>query len=69
VGRWDYGAIGTVTNLASRLCEEARGGQVPVSQRVLAVVEELAEVEPMGELSLKGFLKPVAAFNVVGLKG
>jgi len=68
-GRWDYGAIGTVTNLAARLCGEAKPGQTLVSSRVLASVEDLARVEPLGELQLKGFLKPVPAFNVVGLAG
>jgi adenylate cyclase len=67
-GRLDYGAIGTVTNLAARLCGEARPGQVLVSQRVAGAVEDLAEVETIGELALKGFSKPVAAFNVTGLK-
>jgi class 3 adenylate cyclase len=67
-GRWDYGAIGTVTNLAARLCGEARPGQVLVSQRVLASVEDLVTAEPLGELHLKGFLKPVPAFNLSGLK-
>jgi adenylate cyclase len=66
-GRLDYGAIGTVTNLASRLCGEARPGQILISQRVLAAVEDLVEVEPVGELQLKGLLKPVPAFNVVRL--
>ena len=64
-GRWDYGAIGTVTNLAARLCGEAKPGQTLISQRVLASVEDLVEVEAVGELELKGFLKPVAAYNVV----
>ena len=67
-GRWDYGAIGTVTNLASRLCAEANPGQILVPQRLLAMVEELAEVEPVGELSLKGFHRPVATYNVLQLK-
>ena len=66
-GRWDYGAIGTVTNLAARLCGEAKSGQTLISSRVLASVEGLAEVEPVGELQLKGFLKPVPAFNVIRL--
>ena len=66
-GRWDYGAIGTVTNLAARLCGEAKPGQVLVSQRVLASVEDMATVEPVGELQLKGFLRPVPAFNLLGL--
>ncbi len=67
-GRWDYGAIGTVTNLAARLCGEAKPGQVLVSRRVFATVEDLIEVEPIGELSLKGFLKPVTTFNVLRFK-
>src|SRR5881396_2788685 len=67
-GRWDYGAIGTVTNLAARLCGEARPGQVLVSQRVLALTEGLLEVESAGELSLKGFHRPIPAYNVVGLR-
>ena len=67
-GRWDYGAIGTVTNLAARLCGDAKPGQVLVSRRVVATVEDLIEVEPIGELSLKGFLKPVTTFNVLRFK-
>ena len=66
-GRYEYTAIGTVTNLASRLCSEAKGGQVLVSQRVLGFVEEKVRAEPAGELSLKGFHRPVPAFNVTGL--
>ena len=68
-GRMDYGAIGTVTNLAARLCGEARPRQVLISQRVLGAVEALLEVEELGGLTLKGFSKPVAAFNVLQLKG
>lgn len=67
-GRHDYGAIGTVANLASRLSDEAKGGQILVNQRVDALVDEIAETQPVGDLHLKGFLKPVAAFNVIGLK-
>ena len=67
-GRVDYGAIGPVTNLASRLCDEARGGQILISQRVYAMVEELVEAEPAGELLLKGFRSPVPTFNVMGLR-
>ena len=66
-GRLDYGAIGTVTNLAARLCGEAKGGQILISQRVCAEVEEIVESEPVGDLTLKGFLKPVSAFNVLRL--
>jgi adenylate cyclase len=68
-GRWDYGAIGTVTNLASRLCGEAKPSQILVSQRLLGTVEELVEVEPVGELTLKGFHRPITAHNVLRLKG
>jgi adenylate cyclase len=67
-GRFDYAAIGTVTNLASRLCDEAQAGQILISQRVYAAVEELVEVEPMGELSLKGFHRPIPAFKVLDVK-
>ncbi|MGH7324832.1 MAG: adenylate/guanylate cyclase domain-containing protein [Candidatus Rokuibacteriota bacterium] len=68
-GRLDYGAIGTVTNLAARLCGEARPGQILISQRVFGIVEELVTVEPVGELQLRGFLKPMPAYNVSQLKG
>jgi class 3 adenylate cyclase len=64
-GRWDYGAIGTVTNLAARLCGEARPGQILVSRRLYGAVDTLIDAEPVGELSLKGFAKPVSAFNVL----
>jgi class 3 adenylate cyclase len=64
-GRWDYGAIGTVTNLAARLCGEARPGQILVSRRLYAAIDTLIDAEPVGELTLKGFAKPVTAFNVL----
>jgi adenylate cyclase len=67
-GRFDYGAIGAVSNLSARLCAEAKGGQTLVAQRVLGRVEELVEAEPVGELTLKGFQRPIPAFNVVRLK-
>ena len=54
-GRWDYGAIGSVTNLAARLCAEAKPGQILISKRVLAMTEDLLKVESAGELSLKCF--------------
>ena len=68
-GRWEYGAIGSVPNLAARLCAEAKAGEILISQRLLAGVEDLIDSEPVGELSLKGFHRPVAAFRVLGLKG
>jgi class 3 adenylate cyclase/CheY-like chemotaxis protein len=67
-GRWDYGAIGTVTNLAARLCGEARAGQILISQRLLATIDGLVECEPVGELTLKGFQRPVTGFNVLRTK-
>jgi adenylate cyclase len=67
-GRFDYAAIGTVTNLAARLCGEAESGQILVSRRVYAAVEERVEAEAVGELALKGLLRPVPAYNVVGLR-
>jgi class 3 adenylate cyclase/CheY-like chemotaxis protein len=63
-GRYDYGAVGSVLNLASRLCDAAQPGQIVVSQRVLAEVEEIVDAEPLGALTLKGFGKPLEAFAV-----
>ena len=63
-----YGAIGTVLNLASRLCGAAKAGQILLTQRVYADVEDLAEVEPVSDLELKGFAKPVPTFNLLALK-
>ena len=67
-GRWDYGAIGTVTNLAARLCGEAKPGQILVSSRVAGEVEDLVDTEEVGALTLKGLARPVPAFNVLRLK-
>ncbi len=68
-GRNDYGAVGTVMNLASRLSDEARPGQVLISARTLASAADQIEAEPVGDLTLKGFGRPVAAFNVLSMKG
>jgi class 3 adenylate cyclase/CheY-like chemotaxis protein len=68
-GRLDYGAIGTVTNLASRLCGEAAGGQILISQKVHAAAGDLIDAEPVGDLTLKGLQRPVPAYNVRDLKG
>ncbi len=67
-GRSDYAAIGAVTNLASRLADEATGGQILIAQRLYAEVEADVEVEPVGEVTLKGFQRPVAAFNVLAVR-
>jgi class 3 adenylate cyclase len=66
-GRYDYAAIGPVANLASRLCDEARDAEILVSQRVLTAVGQLVETEPAGDLVLKGFVRPVAAYRVLRL--
>jgi class 3 adenylate cyclase len=68
-GRRDYGAIGPVTNLSARLCAEAKPGQALISQRVYGKIEASVDVEPVGELALKGFHRPVPAYNVLGLRG
>ncbi|TMG33336.1 MAG: adenylate/guanylate cyclase domain-containing protein [Chloroflexi bacterium] len=67
-GRSDYGAVGTVVNLAARLCAEAQGGQILLSERAHTLVEDLVEAEPLAPLPLKGFLRPVKAVNVVALR-
>ena len=67
-GRWDYAAIGNVTNLAARLCAEAAAGQVLVDRKTLARVEELFDTTALAPLALKGFANPVAAFAVAPSK-
>lgn len=67
-GRYDYGAVGNVTNLAQRLSAEAKPGQILVSQRVFAAIETAIESEAVGELVLKGYSRPVTAYSVVGLR-
>jgi adenylate cyclase len=67
-GRYDYGAVGNVTNLAQRLSAEAKPGQILISQRVSSATEEAVESEGLGEIALKGYSRPVAAFNVVALR-
>ena len=67
-GRMDYAAIGKTTNLAARLCAAAKGGQILISRKTLFQVEDLAEVEEIGALEVKGFSEPVMAYNVLRLK-
>ena len=67
-GRSDYAALGTVTNLAARLSDEATGGQILISQRLYAEVEEDVDVERAGDYTLKGFPRPIHAFNVLGVR-
>ena len=64
-GRFDYAAIGTVSNVASRLCDEAKPGQILISPRVLMAVEDAISVEPVGEFKLKGISRPLATYNVL----
>ena len=68
-GRFDYAAIGTVSNVASRLCDEAKPGQILISPRVLMKVENAVKVEPVGEFELKGIRRPLAAYNVIAAVG
>ena len=65
-GRWEYAAIGNVCNLANRLCSEAKDGQVITTHRVGSRIDPATKMSPLGELTLKGFAKPVAAFDVAG---
>ena len=64
-GRFDYAAVGTVSNIASRLCDEAKPGQILISPRVLMAVEDTVKVELVGELTLKGIQRPMTAYNVI----
>ncbi len=66
-GRFDYSAIGPVPNLASRLCDAASDGEILISQRAFAAIEHLVEAELVGELTLKGFARPVTAYRVLRL--
>ena len=67
-GRYDYSAIGSVVNLAARLCGEAQAGQILVEPKAFTAIEEAVDTEQVGELTLKGFHRPVIAYNVKGLR-
>ena len=64
-GRFDYAAVGTVVNLAARLCSEAQDGQILIDPKVQTAIESLVATEPAGQLALKGLNRPIAAFKVV----
>jgi adenylate cyclase len=64
-GRFDYAAIGTVSNVASRLCDEAKPSQILISPRVRQSVDKAVTVEPVGEFTLKGIRRPMTAYNVL----
>ncbi|HEU4343387.1 MAG TPA: response regulator [Candidatus Binatia bacterium] len=68
-GRIEYGVVGNVANLAARLCGEAKGGQILTNQRTLNKIENIVEAEKVGDFTLKGLLRPVTAFNVLGPRG
>ncbi len=68
-GRYEYGVIGSVVNLASRLCDQAERDQILISARAKLAVEDIADIEEVGTVPLKGFHAPVPVFNVVGLRG
>lgn len=67
-GRYDYSANGATVNLSARLCAEAADGQIIATQRVVAALDDAVAAEPLGEMTLKGFHRPVAAFNVTGVR-
>jgi adenylate cyclase len=66
-GRYDYAAVGSVTNVAARLCARAADGQILVTQRVVSATEGVAVCDPVGDLELPGLARPVRAFNIKGL--
>jgi class 3 adenylate cyclase len=66
-GRNDYAAIGPVTNLAARLCQEAKDGQILVSGRFMKLVEAIVSAELLGDLTLKGFQRPVSIYNITAV--
>jgi adenylate cyclase len=67
-GRSDYAAIGSVTNLAARLCSEAQAGQILVTQRVMSATEHFIVAEHVGDVTLRGFSRPITIFGVTGYK-
>jgi len=67
-GRWDYACIGSVSNLAARLCGEAKDGQIITNQKTLARIEDTVQAEPLGEVVLKGIGHPVPVFNITAFR-
>jgi len=66
--RLEYSAIGSVMNLASRLCDEAKAGQIVMSRRVFSEVERMVEAAELGALQLKGFSRPVPAYELIAVR-
>ncbi|HEX5020254.1 MAG TPA: response regulator [Candidatus Binatia bacterium] len=67
-GRMDYGTVGNLPNLASRLCAEAKGGQILTDQKTMSRLEDSFEAEPIDALTLKGIHRPVSAFNIIAVR-
>jgi adenylate cyclase len=67
-GRFDYAAIGSVTNLAARLCSEAQAGQILITQRVMSATEDVVVAEHIGDVALRGFSRPFTVFGITGYK-
>jgi adenylate cyclase len=67
-GRFDYAAIGSVTNLAARLCAEAQAGQILITQRVMSATEDVVVAEHVGDVALRGFSRPFTVFGITGYK-
>jgi class 3 adenylate cyclase/CheY-like chemotaxis protein len=67
-GRWDYACIGSVTNLAARLCSEAQGGQILTNRKTLAQIEDVVTAEALGARQLKGIAHPMPVYNIAGLR-
>jgi adenylate cyclase len=67
-GRWEYACIGSVANLASRLCNEAKGGQILINRKSYSRIEDVVQAEPLGDLVLKGIAQPVPVLNITGIK-
>src|SRR5256885_14245020 len=65
-GRWDYACIGSVTNLAARLCSEAKGGQTLTNQKTLSRIEDAVQTEPLGDVTLNGIAHPILVFSITG---
>ena len=67
-GRMDYGTVGNLPNLASRLCAEAKGGQILTDQKTMSRLEDSFKAEPIDTLTLKGIHRPVSAFNITAVR-